>query len=85
MSKAVTTATLAGRVALVTRASSGIGAAPAERLAELGAKVAVAARREENVDNLVAPDHLAGGTALTLPLDVTQRDAVAEASQQVAE
>ncbi|MER7370281.1 SDR family NAD(P)-dependent oxidoreductase, partial [Nonomuraea wenchangensis] len=45
---------LAGRVAVVTGASSGIGEATAEHLAELGAHVVVLARRAERLDDLVA-------------------------------
>ena len=83
MSKVITTTPLAGRVAVVTGASSGIGAATAERLAELGAKVAVAARRKDSLDALAARIGEAGGTALALPLDVTDRDAVVAAAQEV--
>ena len=57
-------------------ASSGIGEATAFRLATLGAKVAVAARRTDNLDALAARITAAGGTALPLPLDVTDRSAV---------
>ncbi|WP_020415952.1 SDR family oxidoreductase [Amycolatopsis sp. ATCC 39116] len=85
MSQVITGTPLAGRVAVVTGASSGIGAATAERLAALGAKVAVAARRKDNLDDLVARITAAGGTALALTLDVTDRDAVAAAAGQVAD
>ncbi|MFJ8818684.1 SDR family oxidoreductase [Amycolatopsis thermoflava] len=85
MSQVIAGTPLAGRVAVVTGASSGIGAATAERLAALGAKVAVAARRKDNLDDLVARITAAGGTALALPLDVTDRDAVAAAAGQVAD
>jgi NADP-dependent 3-hydroxy acid dehydrogenase YdfG len=83
MSHVITTAPLTGRVAVVTGASSGIGAATAVRLAQLGAKVAVAARRKDNLDALVARIGEAGGTALALSLDVTDRDAVGAAAQQI--
>ncbi|MFD4195695.1 SDR family oxidoreductase [Amycolatopsis thermoflava] len=85
MSQVIAGTPLTGRVAVVTGASSGIGAATAERLAALGAKVAVAARRKDNLDGLVARITAAGGTALALPLDVTDRDAVAAAAGQVAD
>ncbi|MEU0468589.1 SDR family oxidoreductase [Amycolatopsis sp. NPDC006131] len=85
MSQVITGTPLAGRVAVVTGASSGIGAATAERLAALGAKVAVAARRKDNLDDLVARITAAGGTALALPLDVTDREAVTAAAEQVAD
>jgi NAD(P)-dependent dehydrogenase (short-subunit alcohol dehydrogenase family) len=55
---------LAGRVALVTGASSGIGAATARRLVGAGAAVALLARRREPLDSLAAEL----GDALALPL-----------------
>ena len=64
MSTVITATPLAGRVAVVTGASSGIGEATAFRLATLGAKVAVAARRADNLDALAARITVAGGTAL---------------------
>lgn len=85
MSSVITTAPLTGRTAFVTGASSGIGAATAVRLAGLGATVAVAARRHENLTALVTRITEAGGTAVAVPLDVTDRDAVLSAAQQVCE
>jgi NADP-dependent 3-hydroxy acid dehydrogenase YdfG len=66
MSAVIATTPLAGRVAIVTGASSGIGEATAFRLAALGAKVAVAARRSAKLDALAARITAAGGTALAL-------------------
>ncbi|MFF3663141.1 SDR family oxidoreductase [Streptomyces olivochromogenes] len=75
---------LAGRVAVVSGASSGMGAVTAERLAELGATAVVLARRKERLDSLVKNIEAAGGTALALAVDVTDRDAV-QTADQVAE
>lgn len=88
MSAALLTGTpLAGRVAVVSGASSGMGAVTAERLAELGATVVVLARRKERLDRLVKTIEAsaAGGTALALAVDVTDGAAVQAAADQVAE
>ncbi|MFD8418649.1 SDR family oxidoreductase [Streptomyces sp. NPDC059466] len=76
---------LTGRVAVVSGASSGMGAATAERLAELGATVVVLARRKDKLDDVVKRVEAAGGTALALAVDVTDRAAVQTAAQQVAD
>jgi len=64
-------ASLAGKVALVTGASSGIGEAAALALSDLGARVAISARRAERLEALVARIEAAGGEALALAGDVT--------------
>ncbi|ADI12717.1 short-chain dehydrogenase/reductase SDR [Streptomyces bingchenggensis BCW-1] len=84
MTTLLTGTPLAGRVVVVSGASSGMGAATAERLAALGAKVAVLARRKDKLDDVVKNIETAGGTALALPVDVTDRDAVHAAAQQIA-
>lgn len=76
---------LSGRVAVVTGASSGIGAATAKLLAAQGAKVAALARRKDRLDDLVAEITAAGGIALALAVDVTSQKRVDDAAQQVAE
>ena len=63
--------TLAGKIALVTGASSGIGAAAAAALAAAGATVAMVARRADRLDTLVRQIEDGGGNALALPGDVT--------------
>lgn len=65
--------TLAGRVALVTGASSGIGAGAALALAEAGATVAVSARRADRLEALAKKIEAAGGKALALPGDVVDQ------------
>lgn len=66
---------LHGQVAIVTGASSGLGERCARVLAACGAKVAVAARRKDRLDALVADIAAQGGTAAAFAVDM--RDAVA--------
>ena len=61
---------LAGKVALVTGASSGLGRQAALALARAGAKVAVSARRVDRLDALVEEIANAGGQAMAFDLDV---------------
>lgn len=70
---------LSGRTAFVTGASSGLGRHFAFTLAGAGAKVALAARRADNLDEAVQQIESEGGKALAVPLDVTDPDAVAAA------
>jgi len=70
---------LTGTVALITGASSGIGHATARALAAQGATVAVLARRRDCLDALVTEIDAAGGTALAVTADITDR-AQAEAA-----
>ncbi|HTE90283.1 MAG TPA: 3-oxoacyl-[acyl-carrier-protein] reductase [Terriglobales bacterium] len=67
---------LAGRLALVTGASQGIGRACAVRLASAGAAVAVAARNQEKLDELVNEIKSSGGNAAAFPLDVSDEDQI---------
>ena len=60
-----------GKVALVTGTTSGIGKATAVRLAREGAKVALTARREEKLRELVLEIEGAGGSAFAVPGDLT--------------
>ena len=63
---------LAGRVAVVTGASSGLGQHFAHVLARAGARVAIGARRTDRTQALAAEIEAAGGRAVALPLDVTE-------------
>ncbi len=73
---------LEGTVALVTGASSGIGAATATALAAQGAAVALAARRRDRLDELATDITSQGGPALVLECDVTQQDQAASAIER---
>ncbi len=68
--------TLAGRIALVTGASQGIGKAAALRLAQAGASVALAARNEEKLAEVAAEITAAGGTSHVFPLDLASEDSI---------
>jgi len=67
---------LAGKVAIVTGGSEGLGRACAERLAREGARVAICARRKEVLERAAAGIRAAGGEVLAQPCDVTRADAV---------
>jgi 3-oxoacyl-[acyl-carrier protein] reductase len=67
---------LSGRVALVTGASQGIGRACALKLAAAGAAVAVAARNQEKLTELVQQIESGGGKASAFPLDVADEEQV---------
>jgi len=70
---------LAGRVALVTGASSGLGAQFAKTLSVAGAAVVLAGRRVERLKALRAEIEAAGGDAHVLALDVTDLDSIKSA------
>ena len=75
---------LAGKVAVVTGASAGLGRAIATSLVEEGANVAVLARRAELLESLAADSVDLPGTILVVPCDVTSGDERRSALDTVA-
>jgi len=73
---------LDGTVALVTGASSGIGAATAVTLAEHGAAVALAARRVDRLDALAQKIRDGGGRALVIEADIAKEESARGAVEQ---
>jgi NADP-dependent 3-hydroxy acid dehydrogenase YdfG len=76
---------LDGTVALVTGASSGIGAATAERLAREGASVALVARRKDRLEEVARRIQTQGGTAHAIAADITSRAGAADAVAQAVD
>jgi NAD(P)-dependent dehydrogenase (short-subunit alcohol dehydrogenase family) len=76
---------LAGRIALVTGASRGIGAATAEALAAAGAHVVITARTAADLEAVEERIHSAGGSATIAPLDLTESDSIARLASAAAE
>jgi NADP-dependent 3-hydroxy acid dehydrogenase YdfG len=76
---------LEGRKAVVTGASSGIGAATARSLASEGAAVALGARRKDRLDELVQQIEGDGGSAHALEVDVSDEDAARGFIESAAE
>ena len=74
---------LAGRIALVTGASQGIGRACALELARAGAVVALAARNLDKLAEVAAEITQAGGTAHTFALDVSSEESIKECAKAV--
>jgi NAD(P)-dependent dehydrogenase (short-subunit alcohol dehydrogenase family) len=76
---------LAGKLALVTGASRGIGAATAEALAAAGAHVILVARTGTALEEVEERIHDVGGTATIAPLDLTEGESIGKLAGAVAE
>ena len=80
----MTDASLADRLALVTGASRGIGAATARALGARGAHVILVARTSGGLEETEEAIHQAGGTATIAPLDLTDGDSIGRMAEAVA-
>jgi NADP-dependent 3-hydroxy acid dehydrogenase YdfG len=67
---------IAGKIVLITCGGVGLGAETARHLAARGARIAVAARRKDKLEEVVAEITTAGGEARAYPLDVTDKHQV---------
>ncbi|MCL6252118.1 SDR family NAD(P)-dependent oxidoreductase [Altererythrobacter sp. KTW20L] len=76
---------LEGRIALVTGASKGIGAATAIALAAAGAHVVITARTVKELEVVEDAIHDAGGTSTIAPLDLTENDSIGRLAQALAQ
>lgn len=76
---------LAGKIALVTGASRGIGAATARALAAKGAHVVLTARKVKALEAVEDAIHDAGGTSTIAPLDLTDGESIGRLAQAIAE
>lgn len=75
---------LAGKTALVTGASKGIGAATAQALAAAGAHVIVTGRDVKALEAVEDAIHAEGGTATIAPVDLTETDGIARLASALA-
>ena len=76
---------LSGRLAVVTGASRGIGAATAEALGAAGAHVILVARTASALEEIEERIHAAGGTATIAPLDLTDGESIGKLAVAIAE
>lgn len=79
-----TTPSLSGNVAIVTGASSGIGAATALELARRGARVVLAARRDPELRAQVRAISDIGGEAVAVPTDLSDREQITRLAERAA-
>ena len=76
---------LVGKLALITGASRGIGAATAEALAAAGAHTILVARTSSALEEVEERIHDAGGSATIAPLDLTDGENIGKLAGAVAE
>ncbi|MCU0496097.1 MAG: SDR family oxidoreductase [Anaerolineae bacterium] len=76
---------LAGRVALITGAGSGLGEAAAYELARHGAKIAALGRSEDDVENVVQQITDRGGEAIVVKADISQADQMQQAIETITQ
>ncbi|HKO81607.1 MAG TPA: SDR family NAD(P)-dependent oxidoreductase, partial [Chitinophagaceae bacterium] len=76
---------LKSKVALITGASSGIGAGAAKLLAANGVKVGLAARRRDRLEDLLKEIKSAGGEGMVIEMDVTDPVAVNKGAKALAD
>src|SRR5918997_6161223 len=76
---------LAGKLALVTGASRGIGAATAEAIGAAGAHVVLVARTSKALEDIEERIHSAGGSATIAPLDLTDGESIGKLASAIAE
>jgi NAD(P)-dependent dehydrogenase (short-subunit alcohol dehydrogenase family) len=76
---------LSGKLALVTGASRGIGAATAEALGKAGAHVVLVARSAAGLEDVEDRIHQAGGSATIAPLDLTDGEAIGKLAAAVSQ
>ena len=74
-----------GKIALVTGASRGIGAATAKALAAKGAHVVLVARKVKDLEEVEDAIHDGGGTSTIAPLDLTDGESIGRLAQAIAE
>ncbi|GGD49737.1 SDR family NAD(P)-dependent oxidoreductase [Erythrobacter arachoides] len=85
MTDTADTQPLAGKVALVTGSSRGIGAAVAASLARRGAHVVITGRKVKDLEAVEEAIHQAGGSATIAPMDLTESESIGRLAQAVAE
>jgi NAD(P)-dependent dehydrogenase (short-subunit alcohol dehydrogenase family) len=74
---------LSGKLALVTGASRGIGAATAEALGKAGAHVILTARTAGGLEEVEEKIHAAGGSATIAPIDLAENESIARLAEAI--